>query len=280
MWLFQGMEKMKYITYVNISAKLIFTVAIFLFVHSNADFYLVPIFTSVGFIIAGIWSLIVAKQVFLISFKMQTKKTLIFYFKDGWHMFVASISGNLYGQGNIIILGLFTTPTIVGYYSVGAKIASAVVGIFLVVTQTIFPHLVKLKNENFNIFKKFIKHLFVYTSLINILLVGVLMFMSNDIYTLITGTKNEIGFYSFSFWLVITFLTIYNVVFNPIIVALRQDKFMSKMYLFIGISFLLFGSILTHQFDYKGMLFSMLIVELFILIISIIAIKSGLKIKK
>ncbi|NOX14490.1 MAG: oligosaccharide flippase family protein, partial [Epsilonproteobacteria bacterium] len=55
-WFFQGMEKMKYIAYLNIFAKSIFTVAIFVFVHKQSDFWKVPFLNSIGFIVAGIWS--------------------------------------------------------------------------------------------------------------------------------------------------------------------------------------------------------------------------------
>ena len=78
----------------------------------------------------------------------------------------------------------------------------------------------------------------------------------------------------------IAFLTIYNVVLNPIIVSLKQDKFMSKMYLFVGISFICFGSLLTYLFNYKGMLFSMCIAEALILIYSIYLIYKQLENQK
>lgn len=49
-WFFQGMERMQYIL-----SKVIFTVAIFVFVQEQSDFYLVPLLTSVGFLVAGVW---------------------------------------------------------------------------------------------------------------------------------------------------------------------------------------------------------------------------------
>lgn len=61
-WLFQGMERMKYISYLNIGAKGFFTICIFIFVQDQSDYLLVPFLTSLGFIIAGIWSLYLVKR--------------------------------------------------------------------------------------------------------------------------------------------------------------------------------------------------------------------------
>ena len=86
-WLFQGMERMKYITYLNIGAKVFFTVCIFIFVKEQADYLLVPLLTAMGFIVAGIWSLYLVKKEFNVSFDWQSTDTLKFQLAEGWHVF-------------------------------------------------------------------------------------------------------------------------------------------------------------------------------------------------
>ena len=56
-WFFQGIEKMKYIAIVNLSARLLFVVAIFLFIHNQEDYLLVPLLNGIGTILAGSLSL-------------------------------------------------------------------------------------------------------------------------------------------------------------------------------------------------------------------------------
>jgi Polysaccharide biosynthesis protein. len=53
-WFFQGIEKMKVVTFINILAKLIFTMLVFILIQTEADYYKVPVYNSLGFIISGI----------------------------------------------------------------------------------------------------------------------------------------------------------------------------------------------------------------------------------
>ncbi len=276
-WFFQGMERMKYITYLNILSKVIFTVAIFVFVQEQSDFYLVPLLTSIGFLVAGIWSLYLVKKEFGVGFELQNIDTIKHHLIEGWHIFVTTLSGNLYGQGNIIILGFFTTPTIVGYYSLAQKLVSVIINIFQVFTQTLMPYFSKLREQNYQKFYSVIKKTILYASFANFIIIGSVLLLSDFIYHLVSGYDNPIGYFSFSFWLCISLFTIFNVLFNPIIIALKQDKFLSKIYLFVGISFVAFGSFLTSLYSYKGMLSSMLLVELLIFTLSVIAMKRGFK---
>lgn len=67
MWFFQGMENMKYITVFNIVAKSLSFIPFFIFIRKPEDYIYVPIFYSIGFVLAGIVSL------FIVYFKMGMK---------------------------------------------------------------------------------------------------------------------------------------------------------------------------------------------------------------
>ncbi|MBU2024874.1 MAG: flippase [Gammaproteobacteria bacterium] len=138
-WLFQGMERMKYITYLNIGAKVFFTVCIFIFVKEQADYLLVPLLTAMGFIVAGIFSLYLVKKEFNINFVWQTSTTIKFQLAEGWHVFFSSMAISLYTVSTTFILGIFTNNVIVGYFSAADKVIQAVKGMYAPVSQSIFP---------------------------------------------------------------------------------------------------------------------------------------------
>src|SRR5690606_28255832 len=57
LWYFQGIERMKFITIINVLAKLLSVIPFFIFIHQPDDYYQVPIYYSLGYIISGIYSL-------------------------------------------------------------------------------------------------------------------------------------------------------------------------------------------------------------------------------
>lgn len=149
-WFFQGMERMKYITYLNILAKSIFTVAIFIFVQEQSDFWIVPLLTSIGFMVAGIWSLYLVKKEFGVKFEFQRLNILKTYLIDGWDIFMQRFYVSLYTTTNVIILGAFTNNTIVGYYSIASKVIEIFRQFFTIISQVFFPYFAKKFNENKN----------------------------------------------------------------------------------------------------------------------------------
>ncbi|WP_217524744.1 flippase [Vibrio metschnikovii] len=147
-WLFQGMERMKYITYLNIGAKSFFTVCIFIFVQEEADYLLVPLLNAMGFIVAGVCSLYLVKKEFNMRFAWQTSATLKFQLVEGWHVFFSSMAISLYTISTTFILGLFTNNTVVGYFAAADKIVQAAKGLYQPVSQSIYPLIGKKIHED------------------------------------------------------------------------------------------------------------------------------------
>ncbi|MGB0788764.1 MAG: oligosaccharide flippase family protein, partial [Marinirhabdus sp.] len=56
-WFFQGIEKMRTVTIINVVAKLVFTISIFVVVVQPSDYYLVPLCHGGGFILVGVFGL-------------------------------------------------------------------------------------------------------------------------------------------------------------------------------------------------------------------------------
>ena len=188
-WLFQGMERMKYISYINIGAKTFFTACTFIFVREQSDYLFVPLLTATGFIAAGIWSLYLVRKDFNVSFIWQSTDTLKFQLTEGWHVFLSTIAISIYTISTTFFLGLFTNNMIVGNFAAADKIIQVVKGLYQPVSQTIYPLMGRKIHEDRQAGLEFIRKT---TWIIGVPMFGIsviLFFMSEVIVDLLLGAQ-------------------------------------------------------------------------------------------
>ena len=140
-WLFQGMEKMKFMTMINASSKILFTVLIFIVVRSREDYDLLILLNSLGYILAGMLSIVLVNTQFKIRFRRSTFGDIVSQFKDGGAVFGSTFGMNLYRNANVIILKQFVTDDLVGIYSAAEKVVKGFQSIISPAAQALFPHL-------------------------------------------------------------------------------------------------------------------------------------------
>lgn len=145
-WFFQGMEKMKYITALNITARLIFTVFIFVLIRDRSDYLYYPILYSIGFITAGVISLYIIFRQFRVKPVLPSFKIIYGYFKESTQFFLSRASVSVYTASNTIVLGLFAGPTAVGYYASAEQLYKGMQGLFIPLITVLYPYISKEKN--------------------------------------------------------------------------------------------------------------------------------------
>ena len=125
-WFFQGIEKMKFITYLNIFARILSLVCIFIFVRKASDYYLVPLFYSLGGIASGVASFILIKTKFKVKTYIPKIKEVFASLKHSSQYFIGNVSIALYQSANAFVLGLCISTTMVAYYVSAQKIYLAI----------------------------------------------------------------------------------------------------------------------------------------------------------
>lgn len=140
-WLFQGYEKMRYMTYVNVVCKLFFTILIFIFVRTVDDYLYITLWNSLGFIVAGVLSYYISFKVFKLKFVKIKKSDVIYQIKDSWSVFLSTVFMNLYRNSNIFLLGFFVSDYGVGVYSAAEKVVKAVQSVTAPISNALFPYL-------------------------------------------------------------------------------------------------------------------------------------------
>jgi len=168
-WLFLGIEKMKYITYINIFSKFIYLISIFIFITKSSDYWKVPLLTSISLIISGIISIYFIRKKFGIHLKIQKIHTIKMYFKNSWNIFIVNFLPNLYNNFSIFFLGFFVSLTELGFFSFAKKIVDIFNSILYVIRDVSYPFLIKNTNK-INTISKFIIYIGLVLSIIIIVI--------------------------------------------------------------------------------------------------------------
>src|SRR6185369_10395691 len=104
-WFFQGLEQMKYITVVNLTSKIVSTIFIFALIRSSEHSLWVPLIYSASSILPSTIALVHARKIFKLKIILPTFENLITHLKNGWYIFLSSISTSLYSVTNTFLLG-------------------------------------------------------------------------------------------------------------------------------------------------------------------------------
>ncbi|MGQ9817065.1 MAG: oligosaccharide flippase family protein, partial [bacterium] len=147
-WFFQGIERMKLITYFYFIAKSFFLITIFLFIKTPAEYQYVPLFNNLGLIIAGFISLYVIHKNFKIKFYLSTFKEIKDEIIEAFNYFISTVSINAYTNSGTFILGLFADNIFVGYYSAAERLIRAIQRILWAASQSVYPYINRLVSQS------------------------------------------------------------------------------------------------------------------------------------
>jgi polysaccharide transporter, PST family len=187
LWFFQGMERMNYITYINVVSKTFFTILIFLLVKQKQDFIYVPALNSLGAILGGLYSLWLVYKLFDVRLHLPNKEVTFNRLKDSYHFFLSRVANSGSRYYAITIIGLYFGNIVVGYYSLVEKMFYALISIGGVISQTIYPYMSRTRNI------VFFKTILLATTMISILVVISLMYFNEELLEFVFNVKESVA---------------------------------------------------------------------------------------
>ncbi|MDD7437626.1 MAG: oligosaccharide flippase family protein [Bacteroidales bacterium] len=140
-WFFQGIEKMKYITIVNIISKLLFTVLIFFVIKKEADYILHPVLSAFGLLVAGVISQVIIIHKYKVFPTSISWKSIISTLKSGWNIFFSLIVPNLYTNMSTTYLKMFSGSVGAGLFTSGRTFIDLSDQVTTVFSRVFFPFL-------------------------------------------------------------------------------------------------------------------------------------------
>jgi len=251
-WFFQGMEKMKFITYLSIGSRLLYMVGIFVFLQTEEDYLYVPLLNLITLCIVGIISLVVINREFGVKLIFPRIKYILLQFVKGWHLFISHFAINLFTSFNMLVLGLVSSDLVVGYYALAEKIVKIIASLFKPLNQALFPHVVQLVKKSKEKGKIFVNKIAIYIFGISMLIWCVFVVFSENIFGLVFG-KDAISsipiFNILSILIVIMPLAAW--MYNVILISFKLEKYFIKIFSTVAILNVIVIASLLPWFDAK-----------------------------
>lgn len=159
-WLFQGLERIKLLSYIGMGGSVLYFFSTFAFIHSQKDLLIAALIPNIsGFFVCCIGLAI--SPCFGVRFVRPDIQDVRNLMTEGFSLFLASAAISLYTATNVFLVGLIAGDAAAGVFNAADKITRAVQGLIAPVSQATFPHISALVVESKGRAAQFIRRLLV-----------------------------------------------------------------------------------------------------------------------
>lgn len=122
-WLYQGYEKMYYLSRFQIIARIVLFIGVLTCIHTSDDYLLYPSIYYGTQVLMAIATLLFSKRLLGISVKMPTYTIMKEQFLLGIRPFMSSVAQVLYTQPRVFYVSLISTKLVTGTFAIADKAA-------------------------------------------------------------------------------------------------------------------------------------------------------------
>ncbi len=255
LWFFQGIEKMRFIMYLNGFLKLSFFILVILLIKDDEDLELLMLLHSITSILVGILGLYISIKYFNIKLIHVKQKKIFFYLKDGWYIFTSKIAVVFYSNFSTIIVGFYASPLILGYYALSMKVLLAIGNVLDPLTRVVYPYLLNVyQSSNQNFIKRNIQ-LSILIFIIMIPLSIIVYIFSREILEIIS--QKEIANLNVQLLQITSLLLIvfpYASQFTNILISIKETKVLNKILITAALINVILAPLVLEFYDIIAMM--------------------------
>ncbi len=260
-WLFQGLEKMHFITILNFISKVITLVCVIGFINDESDYlFVLPCYAS-GPLITSVASIIVVKKSFHLTFSLSGFAKIKLKLAEGLSLFLSNISVTLYSSATLIILGAFATDLVVGYYSAAEKIMLVPRQLLGVFSQAIYSKVCLLADQGYHTLEKLWDKL-IPPFLILVFIICLLTFVfADELALFVTGGLSTAVSFLIKLLSFVPFIVALNVKSYQTLLAYNLRVQCLSVLVFASLSNIVINGVLSYYMGATGTAVSLLITE-------------------
>ena len=269
-WLYQGIQRMGYITAFTMAARTLVVLAIFITVRQQDQYLRAAGLLALGMPLACVVALAWAARVSGVRFALPRWSAMKKAVVDGWHVFTATFGGTLYNSSNTFMLGLVAPPEVVGYFAAADKLLKAIQSLIYPISQAAYPHIALLLRRSREEAFAFVGKLLRLFTAGTLLLALVLFFGAGLIAQIVFGAKFAASAEIIRLLSLWPLLIALNVIFGALfIVQLNLGRLLSVSILVPALVHVALLYPVARLGGAAGVAVLMLLTELFVLLIRI-----------
>jgi len=260
-WFFQGIERMKYITFIRLISYSVYTILVFVVIKDRSDYYFVPLLLGFGTISGGIFAYYTVLKNEKLRLYIPEKAVLLEYLKESLPFFLSRLSNTINITMSKIMAGFFLGMNEVAILDVSEKIVNAGKIPIQTLSSVVYPYIAINQNKNF-VLKMF--YLILATG---ILLCSIVFLFAEPFITILSGSAllDAIPILRlFSIMLIISSITFF--LGSPVLVSFGFKKPFNQSSIFGALLLLLLYLIFYYleMFNISAFIFAALTAEFFI----------------
>ncbi|MCQ4914170.1 oligosaccharide flippase family protein [Bacteroides nordii] len=148
-WMYQGIGRIRIVSLITTFSKILVLPLIFVFVQTENDYIKAALIQSSVYVLAGLISTYYLLKLRIVSFFSFLFLDIKRQIKDSFPLFLSSAAISMYTQLFVIVLGVFSTPDIVGRYSAAERLMRALCLMsYVPISQTFFPKIAAMSLVN------------------------------------------------------------------------------------------------------------------------------------
>ena len=270
-WLYKGLEDFAYVTKRTLTIKIIYVIAIFIWVNTPEDYTLYYVLTTASVVVNASVNLYHSRKYVRLSFShLEFKK----YLKPNIRLGTYWVLTTLYASFYTIYLGFVSTPKQIGYFATASKLILLTMSVYTAWTNVVMPRasamLAEGQEQAFNsLLEKSIYALFAFS--IPIIIVGCIF--SDDIIWILSGIGYEGASTPSRILMPLVFVIGFSqILIIQVLMPLRKDRVLLRNALLGAIVGITMGLTLVPHYFAIGASYAWLTSELTVLVVTLIYI--------
>ncbi len=280
-WFFFGIEDFKSVLRKNILIKIITTILIFSFIHSDSDIKIYCLIMSISFLISQLLLWIRLKR-YVQFVKVNILKSMKNHLPGNFKLFIPVIAVSIYKYMDKIMLGSISSKLNLGYYENVEKIVNIPVA-FITALGTVMLSRISMLHANGNIKKReeYLHTSIVFTGFLSFAMIFGILGIADLLIPIYFG-KGFLPCINLCYYMIPTviFLGLSNVIRTQYLIPLNEEKIYILSVCYGAIINFILNSILIPIKSASGAAFSTLIAEVVVFLYQFIKTKKKININK